>query len=126
VSSVVAVSRSGLNPRTLTPPIDPNELAPDSPGERGRPADAGAAGRGKVFDLTNVFSIDGWYGDAYTDLIADRTDASIVIGADADAIGAAHGAVFSEIRPASTMVVVAGLLDPRWVVEMELEAQLGG
>jgi hypothetical protein len=90
VSSVVAVSRSGLNPRTLTPPIDPNELAPDSPGERGRPADAAAAGRGKVFDLTNVFSIDGWYGDAYTDLIADRTDASIVIGPDADAIGAAH------------------------------------
>jgi hypothetical protein len=89
-SGVVAVSRSGLNPRTLTPPIDPSDLAPDSPGDRGRPADTPAAGRGKVFDLTNVFSIDGWYGDAYTDLIPDRTDASIVIGADADAIGAAH------------------------------------
>jgi hypothetical protein len=37
------VRRSGLNSRTLTPPIDPAELAPDSPGERGRPAEAAAA-----------------------------------------------------------------------------------
>ena len=38
------VRRAGLNSRTLTPPIDPDELAPDSPGERGRPADGPAAG----------------------------------------------------------------------------------
>jgi len=44
----------------------------------------------------------------------------------ADAIGAAHGEVFSEIRPASTMVVVGGLLDSRWLVEMELEAVFTG
>jgi enamine deaminase RidA (YjgF/YER057c/UK114 family) len=37
-------------------------------------------------------------------------------------VGAAHGEAFGEIRPASTMVVVAGLLDPRWVVEVELDA----
>jgi enamine deaminase RidA (YjgF/YER057c/UK114 family) len=36
----------------------------------------------------------------------------------------AHGEVFGEVRPASTMVVVAGLLDPRWVVEVELDAIL--
>jgi enamine deaminase RidA (YjgF/YER057c/UK114 family) len=40
----------------------------------------------------------------------------------ADAVGKAHGAVFGEIRPASTMMVVAGLLDPRWKVEIEAEA----
>lgn len=44
----------------------------------------------------------------------------------ADAVGSAHGDVFGEIRPASTMVVVDGLLDSRWVVEMELEAVLAG
>ena len=38
--------------------------------------------------------------------------------------GEAHREVFSGIRPASTMVVVNGLLDPRWKVEMELEAVL--
>lgn len=37
-------------------------------------------------------------------------------------VGRAHGEVFAEIRPASTMVVVAGLLDRRWVVEVELDA----
>lgn len=39
-----------------------------------------------------------------------------------DEIGRAHGEVFADIRPVSTMVVVAGLLDPRWVVEVELDA----
>jgi hypothetical protein len=88
------VSRTGLNQRTLTPPIDPDELAADSPGDRGRPADAapatatGAASRS--FDLTNVFSIDGWYGDAYADLIPDRTDAALVLGTAADSFGATH------------------------------------
>jgi enamine deaminase RidA (YjgF/YER057c/UK114 family) len=33
----------------------------------------------------------------------------------------AHGEVFAEIRPACTGAVV-GLLDPRWLVEVELEA----
>jgi enamine deaminase RidA (YjgF/YER057c/UK114 family) len=30
--------------------------------------------------------------------------------------------LFAEVRPAATMVVVAGLLDPRWKVEVEVEA----
>ena len=47
------------------------------------------------------------------------TDASY-----AEAVGAAHGEVFAEIRPVATMVVVAGLLDPRWKVEIEAEAIL--
>jgi len=33
-----------------------------------------------------------------------------------------NGEVFGEVRPASTMVVVAGLLDPRWLCEVELDA----
>ena len=45
------------------------------------------------------------------------TDASY-----ADAVGRAHGVVFDEVRPASTMIVVAALLDPRWKVEIEAEA----
>jgi enamine deaminase RidA (YjgF/YER057c/UK114 family) len=39
-----------------------------------------------------------------------------------EAAARAHGEIFGEIRPASTMVVVAALLDPRWLVEMELDA----
>lgn len=55
-----------------------------------------------------------------------RTRMFITDSDHADAIGAAHGKVFSEIRPASTMVVVGGLLDSRWHVEMELEAVFTG
>jgi len=42
----------------------------------------------------------------------------------ADAIGKAHAEVMSEAMPASTMVVVSALLDARWKVEIEAEAQL--
>jgi enamine deaminase RidA (YjgF/YER057c/UK114 family) len=35
----------------------------------------------------------------------------------------AHGEVFADIRPACTGMVV-GLLDPRWLVEVELEAEI--
>ena len=55
-----------------------------------------------------------------------RTRMFLADAAHADAVGAAHGQVFSEIQPAATMVVVGGLLDPRWVVEMELEAIVTG
>jgi enamine deaminase RidA (YjgF/YER057c/UK114 family) len=34
----------------------------------------------------------------------------------------AHGEVFKGVRPASAVVVVAALLDPRWLVEIELDA----
>src|SRR5262249_53812225 len=46
-----------------------------------------------------------------------------VVRADlADVVGGVHGEIFGGVRPASTMVVVAGLLDPRWLVEVELDA----
>ncbi len=51
-----------------------------------------------------------------------RTRMFITNANDADAVGQAHGAVFGHARPAATMVVVSGLLDPRWKVEIEAEA----
>lgn len=41
---------------------------------------------------------------------------------DWEAAGRVHGKFFSLIRPAATMVVVAALLDPRWKVEIEVDA----
>ncbi|MDP8936388.1 MAG: RidA family protein [Actinomycetota bacterium] len=53
-----------------------------------------------------------------------RTRIYLTDAADADAVGRVHGTVFGDIRPASTIVVVAGLVDPRWRVEIEAEAIL--
>ena len=38
------------------------------------------------------------------------------------AVGTAHGEVFADIRPVSTMVEVSGLIDPDHLVEIEVEA----
>jgi enamine deaminase RidA (YjgF/YER057c/UK114 family) len=63
-------------------------------------------------------------GAALADVVRTRT--YLVDAADGDAVGRVHGEVFGEVRPASTMIVVAGLLDPRWRVEIEAEAVIDG
>jgi enamine deaminase RidA (YjgF/YER057c/UK114 family) len=54
-----------------------------------------------------------------------RTRTFLVNVADAGIVGKVHGEVFGEVRPASTMLVVSGLLDPRWKLEIEAEALIG-
>jgi len=54
-----------------------------------------------------------------------RTRMYIVDPADADEVGRAHKVLFGGSEPAATMVVVAGLLDPAWKVEIEVEALVG-
>mgnify|MGYP001827505724 CR=1 FL=1 len=54
-----------------------------------------------------------------------RTRTFLVAAADWEAAGRAHGRHFGTARPASTMVVVTGFVDPRWKVEMEAEAVIG-
>jgi enamine deaminase RidA (YjgF/YER057c/UK114 family) len=41
---------------------------------------------------------------------------------DQDAVGRAHGELFGAIRPAATMVAVSGFVDPRMLVEVEVDA----
>jgi len=50
-----------------------------------------------------------------------RTRTYLTSADDWEEVARAHREVFGEARPASTMVV-AGLLDPRWKVEIEAEA----
>jgi enamine deaminase RidA (YjgF/YER057c/UK114 family) len=53
-----------------------------------------------------------------------RTRSYLLDADDWREVGRAHGEVFGDVRPASTMVVVAGLLDPAWKVEIEVDAVL--
>lgn len=53
-----------------------------------------------------------------------RTRMFLTDAGDGEVVGAVHGEVFADVRPAATMVVVAALLDPRWKVEIEAEAVL--
>jgi enamine deaminase RidA (YjgF/YER057c/UK114 family) len=51
-----------------------------------------------------------------------RTRIVLVHAEDFPEIARAHGDVFGDVRPVNTSYVVAALLDPRWLVEIELEA----
>jgi hypothetical protein len=116
-----SVRRSGLNARTLTPPVEGEgrggrgagvgasgpsggrgAAASTEGGASGEAADtAGGDGGGfggpalvpippKTFDLANAYSIAGWFGDSYVDLIPDRLETVIVVGDAKESLGAAH------------------------------------
>ncbi len=53
-----------------------------------------------------------------------RTGIFVTDAADWDAVGRAHGEFFGTVFPAVTFVVVKGLLDPRWRVYIEADAEL--
>jgi enamine deaminase RidA (YjgF/YER057c/UK114 family) len=53
-----------------------------------------------------------------------RTRVYLVDPADWEPVGQAHGEVFGPHRPASAMLVIQGLLDPAWKVEIEADALL--
>src|SRR3954454_16077347 len=62
-------------------------------------------------------------GASLADVVRTRT--YLLDAADGEAVGRVHGETFGQVRPASTMIVVAGLLDHRWRVEIEAEAVVG-
>ena len=51
-----------------------------------------------------------------------RTRVYLTRAEDWPEVGRAHGEMFGEALPASSMLVVAALLDPRWLVEVEADA----
>jgi enamine deaminase RidA (YjgF/YER057c/UK114 family) len=51
-----------------------------------------------------------------------RTRIMLVRADDFPEIARAHGEFFRDVQPVNTSYVVAALLDPRWLLEIELEA----
>jgi enamine deaminase RidA (YjgF/YER057c/UK114 family) len=94
--------------------------APLMPGGAEPPADAYGQAR-RVLEI--ILAALGEAGAGAADVVRTRT--YLVRAEDWEEVGRAHGEVFGDARPASTMVVVSGFLDPRWVVEMEADAVLG-
>ncbi|MFI6643759.1 RidA family protein [Streptomyces sp. NPDC050504] len=54
-----------------------------------------------------------------------RTRMYLTHARDVEEVGRAHKELFDAVRPAATMVIVSGLVDPRLVVEVEVEAHRG-
>ena len=62
-------------------------------------------------------------GSSFADVV--RTRMYITPEADFDEIGRAHGEIFRDIRPVNTTVIIAGLVDPRWHLEIDVDAVVG-
>jgi enamine deaminase RidA (YjgF/YER057c/UK114 family) len=65
----------------------------------------------------------GGLGGRMEDVV--RTRMFITDSDNADLVGRAHKELFGASEPAATMIVVAALLDPGWLVEIEVEAVVG-
>ena len=92
--------------------------APVEPDGSSTPGDAQQATR--CLDI--ILAAIGQLGGTAADVV--RTRIYLVDPGDARAVGCAHGARFGAAAPASTMIVVGGLLRPEWRVEIEAEAEV--
>ena len=80
--------------------------------------DGATAQARRCFEIIQVALAEA--GAGLDDIV--RTRMYITSAGDAAAVGAVHGELLGHVRPAASMVVVAGLVDPAWRVEIEAEA----
>ncbi len=93
-----------------TGPVMEGGRCPDGAGDQAR----------RCFEIIEAALVEA--GASLDDVV--RTRMYLTSAGDGDAVGTVHGEMLGHVRPAATMVVVAGLLDPAWKVEIEAEAVL--
>jgi enamine deaminase RidA (YjgF/YER057c/UK114 family) len=92
------------------------DAGPD--GTSAHPGDAGRQARA-IFEIADRVLREA--GFTFDDVVRSRM--FVVRPEDVAAVTAAHGDVFGSIRPVATLVLIAGLMDPSLLVEIELEAR---
>ncbi len=91
------------------------DAGPD--GRSRHPGDAAAQARAALEIIDRALADAGF---SRADVV--RTRMYLTNPGDVAAVGEVHGEWFRDIRPASTLVVVAALIDPSIVVEIEADA----
>jgi len=87
-------------------------------GESRHPGDAGVQARAAFSIVADALAVAGF---SMEDVV--RTRLYLVDRADVDAVLAVHGELFRDVRPAATLVLVAGLIRPSLLVEVEATAR---
>ena len=86
--------------------------------------DGQIAGGGPYEQTVNAFSVAFGaleeLGLGRDDVV--RTRMYITHARDVDEVGRAHKELFDSVRPAASMIIVSGFVDPSLVVEVEVEA----
>lgn len=90
----------------------------------GRVVGEGDAYAQAAFVFRKIERALGQAGASLRDVV--RTRMYLVSLEDEEAVGRAHAEVFAEICPAATMIQIAGLVDERLRVEIEVEAYVEG
>lgn len=78
-----------------------------------------AGGQARVI-LERIGTVLADHGAGLEHVVSTRM--YVVDAAHAEVVGRSHGEVFKDIRPVTTLVVVAGLVDARMLVEIEAVA----